>query len=63
MESIIILIMWCACSLLIMIQYAPCCKEINEADKLSEGYDDSDLTSEQWQRLIELTKRANEIIY
>ena len=37
MESIIILIMWCACSLLIMIQYAPCCKEINEADKLLVG--------------------------
>ena len=47
----------------LMVEYTNILKDFNEADKLLEGYDDSDLTSEQWQRLIELTKRANEILY
>ena len=37
MANIIILIFWCICSLLIMIQYAPVCKDLSSRDYLLVG--------------------------
>ena len=36
-SGIIILILWAALSLLVMIQYAPMCKELSDNDKLIVG--------------------------
>jgi hypothetical protein len=36
-SGIIIAILWAAMSLLVMIEYAPACKELSEADKLVVG--------------------------
>ena len=37
MEGIIIVILWAVCSLLVMIQYAPFCKDMPEGDFLLAG--------------------------
>ena len=37
MESIIVLILWAACSLLIMTQYAPYCSELSTGDYILAG--------------------------
>jgi hypothetical protein len=37
MEGIVIAILWAACSLLVMIQYAPFCKDMPEGDFLLAG--------------------------
>ena len=37
MESIIILILWSVCSLLVMIQYAPYCKDMPTTDFILAG--------------------------
>ena len=37
MEGIIIAVLWAVCSLLVMIQYAPFCKDMPEGDFLLAG--------------------------
>lgn len=37
MESIIIMVLWSVCSLLVMIQYAPYCKDMPRADFMLAG--------------------------
>lgn len=37
MESIIIMVLWSVCSLLVMIQYAPYCKDMPRADFILAG--------------------------
>lgn len=37
MENIIILILWAACSLLVMVQYAPYCAEMSTGDYILAG--------------------------
>lgn len=37
METWIICILWAALSLLVMIQYAPACKDLPEGDKIAVG--------------------------
>lgn len=37
MEGIIIAILWSVCSLLVMIQYAPCCEDMPTGDFILAG--------------------------
>lgn len=37
MESIIIAVLWSVCSLLVMLQYAPYCKDMSRADFILAG--------------------------
>lgn len=37
MESIIIMVLWSVCSLLVMIQYAPYCKDMPRVDFILAG--------------------------
>ena len=37
MEGIIIAILWATCSLLVMIQYAPYCKDMSKSDYMLVG--------------------------
>lgn len=42
-------------------EYTKIMKEINEAQKLIDGYDDSEISPEQWQRFLNLTQRMYQL--
>ncbi|MBR4322073.1 zinc ribbon domain-containing protein [Treponema sp.] len=42
-------------------EYTKIMKEINESQKLMDGYDDSEISPEQWQRFLNLTQRVYQL--
>ena len=42
-------------------EYTKIMKEINESQKLMDGYDDSEISPEQWQRFLNLTQRMYQL--